>query len=262
MLTDAQIREVFHFCFLERLLKLSDPSLFILKGDVNLRFFFNSPRYSEDMDIDVLAGSVATLKKNGYKILQDAAFKRSLRLFDIEDIEINDPEKSKQTGTTQRFRFALITPARHRLPTKVEFSRRAQGKANDAPLELVSSDIARQYKKLSYRCHHYSGNDAVTQKIAALAGRLQTQARDAFDLAILFSGGYSFSTTVDTRTGESPLSKTSLTQAIDCLMGLTWDDYHGQVVEFLDTTSRAEFGTQRAWESMQTLVMDRLGENA
>jgi hypothetical protein len=58
---------------------------------VNLRFFFNSPRYSEDMDIDVLAGSVATLKKDGYKILQDAAFKRSLRLFDIEDIEANDP---------------------------------------------------------------------------------------------------------------------------------------------------------------------------
>ena len=72
MLSDTQIREVFHFCFLERLLKLSDPSIYILKGGVNLRFFFNSPRYSEDMDIDVLAGSVATLKKNGYKILQDA----------------------------------------------------------------------------------------------------------------------------------------------------------------------------------------------
>ena len=95
MLTDTQIREVFHFHFLERLLRLSDSSIYILKGGVNLRFFFNSPRYSEDMDIDVLAGSVATLKKNGYKILQDAAFKRSLRLFDIEDIEINDPNKAR-----------------------------------------------------------------------------------------------------------------------------------------------------------------------
>ena len=131
MLSDTRIREVFHFCFLERLLKLSDPSIYILKGGVNLRFFFNSPRYSEDMDIDVLAGSVATLKKNGYKILQDAAFKRSLRLFDIEDIEINDPNKAKQTTTTQRFRFSLITPAGHRLPTKVEFSRRKQDVADD-----------------------------------------------------------------------------------------------------------------------------------
>ena len=141
MLSDTRIREVFHFCFLERLLKLSDPSIYILKGGVNLRFFFNSPRYSEDMDIDVLAGSVTTLKKNGYKILQEAAFKRSLRLFDIEDIEINDPNKAKQTTTTQRFRFALITPAGHRLPTKVEFSRRKQGDLNTVVVLAVLFEV-------------------------------------------------------------------------------------------------------------------------
>jgi hypothetical protein len=48
-----QQREIFHFLFLERLLKIADPRLFVLKGGVNLRFFFNSPRYSEDMDLDV-----------------------------------------------------------------------------------------------------------------------------------------------------------------------------------------------------------------
>ena len=83
MFTDTRIREVFHFCFLDRLLKLSDPSLYVLKGGVNLRFFFGSPRYSEDMDIDVLAGGVHTLKKNGYKILNDGAFQRSLRVCNV-----------------------------------------------------------------------------------------------------------------------------------------------------------------------------------
>ena len=74
-----------------------------------------SPRYSEDMDIDVLAGRVATLKKHGYKILNDRAFRRSLRAFDIADIEINDPSKAKQTDTTQRFRCAHYTgPGRRR----------------------------------------------------------------------------------------------------------------------------------------------------
>jgi predicted nucleotidyltransferase component of viral defense system len=257
MLSDTQIREVFHFCFLERLLKLSGPSIYILKGGVNLRFFFNSPRYSEDMDIDVLAGSVATLKKNGYKILQDAAFKRSLRLFDIEDIEINDPNKAKQTTTTQRFRFALTTPAGHRLPTKVEFSRRKQGVADDAPTELVDPEIARQYRKLAYRCRHYPGEIAVAQKIKALAGRRVTQARDVFDLAILFTGGYTH------QTAKKPLiTKSQLAQAIDCLMGLTWSDYQGQVVEFLDTESRAEYGTESAWETLQALVLDTLGAHA
>lgn len=61
--TPRQQREIFHLLFLERLLKIADPGLFVLKGGANLRYFFNSPRYSEDMDLDVLGGSVATLKK-------------------------------------------------------------------------------------------------------------------------------------------------------------------------------------------------------
>ena len=61
--THRQQREVFHLLFLERLLRLSDPSLYVLKGGLNLRFFFNSPRFSEDMDLDVLGGSVATLEE-------------------------------------------------------------------------------------------------------------------------------------------------------------------------------------------------------
>ena len=126
MRSDTELREVFHFYFLDRLLRISDPGMYVLKGGVNLRFFFNSPRYSEDMDIDVLAGSVGTLNKNGYKILQDAAFIRSLRTYGIADIELNDPQKAKQAATTQRFRIGLITPSAHRLPTKVEFSRRSR----------------------------------------------------------------------------------------------------------------------------------------
>jgi hypothetical protein len=47
MLSDTRIRDVFHFCFLERVLKLSDPSIYVLKGGVNLRFFFRSPRLPE-----------------------------------------------------------------------------------------------------------------------------------------------------------------------------------------------------------------------
>ena len=257
MFSDTQIREVFHFCFLDRLLKLSDPGLYILKGGVNLRFFFNSPRYSEDMDIDVLAGSVETLKKNGYKILQDAAFKRSLRSFDIADIEINDPARAKQTGTTQRFRCGLITPAGHRLPTKIEFSRRKDGGNAESETALVDAEIARAYRKLSYRCPHYTGGAAIIQKLRALAGRPVTQARDVFDLAILFRGGHSAS-----RPWSHLFAKEEYARAIDCLMGLDWQDYEGQVVEFLDTESKAEYGDRRAWNSLQNLVLSQMEANA
>ena len=253
MFSDTQIREVFHFYFLDRLLKLSDPGLFILKGGVNLRFFFLSPRYSEDMDIDVLAGSVETLKKNGYKILNDRAFRRSLRSFDVADIEVNDPAKAKHTDTTQRFRCGLVTIAGNRLPTKVEFSRRNDREDGDAESALVDADIARQYRKLPYRCPHYTGTAAVAQKLRALAGRPVTQARDVFDLGILIRGGHDSSTT-----WSKLLTKKERSKALECLLSLGWDDYEGQVVEFLDKDSRKEFGNRSAWQMLQNDVLCQL----
>ena len=84
-----------------------------------------------------------------------------------------------------------------------------------------------------------------------------TQARDVFDLAILFTGGYTLP-----GAKEPLITKPQLAQAIDCLMGLTWSDYQGQVVEFLDTESREEYGTESAWVSLQTQVLDTLGAHA
>ena len=139
-----QHREVFHFLFLERLLKISDPRLYVLKGGVNLRFYFNSPRYSEDMDLDVLGGSVTTLNKNGYRILKDPAFIRSLSTFGITEVIVNDPGKAKQTQTTQRFRARIITRAGESLPIKVEFSRR--GPDDGFLTENINPEVARPYR--------------------------------------------------------------------------------------------------------------------
>jgi predicted nucleotidyltransferase component of viral defense system len=51
--SDRELCELFHFLFLERLLRTTSPELYVLKGGVNLRFFHQSPRYSEDLDLDV-----------------------------------------------------------------------------------------------------------------------------------------------------------------------------------------------------------------
>ncbi len=252
MFTDTQLREVFHFCFLARLLKISDPNMYVLKGGVNLRFFFNSPRYSEDMDLDVLAGNVSTLKKNGYKILEDAAFKRNLRTYGIEDIDINDPGKAKQTETTQRFRFGLITPAGQRLPTKVEFSRR-RSTTEEPVMTQIDPEIARQYRKLAYYCQHYSGEAAVLQKVHALAGRSETQARDVFDLGILHAGGYSTSI----RSSKN-LTEDMRRQAITAMFSLTFDDFNGQVIEFLDAENKAMYGSALAWKQLQETILELL----
>jgi len=252
MLTDTQLREVFHFSFLDRLLRISDPDMYVLKDGVNLRFFFHSPRYSEDMDLDVLAGSVDTLRKNGYKILQDGAFKRSLLRYGITDIEVNDPAKAKQTETTQRFKFGLITTANQRLPTKIEFSRRT-APVDHHVKEMVDPEIARLYHRLSYRCNHYPGEDVVFQKIQALAGRPATQARDVFDLGLLHAGGYASSIK-----SNKNITKELREKASEALMSLTFDDYKGHVVEFIDTDNREHYDSPSAWEQLQDTILELL----
>jgi hypothetical protein len=143
------------------------------------------------------------------------------------------------------------------LPTKVEFSRRHERGDGQFETALIDTEIARPYRKLAYRCQHYAGSAAVLQKVMALAGRPVTQARDVFDLGILFRGGHRAS-------GPLPqlLSESEFTRAIDCLTGLTWDDYQGQVMEFLDSDSREEYGSKSAWDSLQDLVLSQLEADA
>jgi predicted nucleotidyltransferase component of viral defense system len=237
---------------LEELLRQTDPRLYVLKGGVNLRFFFNSPRYSEDMDIDILAGNVATLKKNGYKILESSAFKRALSTFGIADIQINDPSKAKQTETTQRFRVRLVNEAGEQLPTKIEFSRR---KGTDQPyvLQKISPEIAKPYHRLAYSCQHYTGESAALQKIQALAGRDLPQARDVFDLNILHSGGYLTASHV-----HKHLTKPLIQMALANLKTIHYDQFKGQVVEFLNESDRQIYGTESSWKLLKQTVSETL----
>ena len=244
MHTNRELREVFHFCFFERLLKVADANLFVLKGGVNLRFFFRSPRYSEDMDLDVVAGSVATLRKNGYKVLADAALRRTLRTYGIADVEVNDPDKAKHTETTQRFRVQLVTAAGERLPSKIEFSRRAPA-TEGREVAQVDSDIAHRYHRLAFRCQHYGGAAAVVQKVLALAGRPVTQARDVFDLDVLRRGGH----TRNVNLRELTTAK-QRAAAVANARALGFDDFAGQVLEFLDDEQRREFAAAATWQEI------------
>ncbi len=248
---DKQLREVFHLLFLERLLKTADPNLFVLKGGVNLRFFFLSPRYSEDMDLDVFGGGVETLRKNGYKILVDPSFRRVLQTYGIENIKVNDPAKAKQTETTQRFRLRLVNAVGEEFPTKVEFSRRAKLDKAGTIRELIPPNIVRPYQRLSFECQHYTGDFAAAQKIRALGGRAETQARDVFDLYVLFLGG-----NINPQKTRRLVSKPELEKACLALFSLDYDAYRGQVVEYLDSAAKVQFGTRKSWESLCEVVLE------
>lgn len=51
--SDKQTVELFHLLFLQQLGTRLEKKLYALKGGCNLRFFFRSVRYSEDLDLDV-----------------------------------------------------------------------------------------------------------------------------------------------------------------------------------------------------------------
>lgn len=252
-LNDIELREVFHFLFLERLLRISDAKLFVLKGGVNLRFFMKSPRYSEDMDLDVLGGATATLKKNGYKILDDASFKRVLAGHGIVDLKINDPAKAKHTETTQRFRVRLVNRAGEEFPTKVEFSRRdpVESSVQDYAMEAIDPSITSKYHRISYRCQHYSGKAAVAQKILALSQRPVTQARDVFDLYILYLAGH-----FDSKSWS--FGTETLTKARENAIAISYRQYTDQVVHYLSQEAQASYGTREEWNAMQTQILDEL----
>lgn len=58
-----EIREVFHLEFLRWFGRKLEGRDYALKGGVNLRFFFRSIRYSEDMDLDIQKLGVERVKK-------------------------------------------------------------------------------------------------------------------------------------------------------------------------------------------------------
>ena len=237
--THRQQREVFHFLFLEQLLRISDPRAFVLKGGINLRFFFASPRYSEDMDLDVLAGAVGTLRKNGYRILRDPAFAKRLAAYGIAELILGDPAKAKHMATTQRFRARLVNTAGESYPTKAEFSRCAQ--TGESVLETIDPSVARAYRRLSFPCRHYSAAAACQQKLLALANRRQVQARDAFDLYLLWLSGH-------VKPGAAgSLTPAQRERAADTVLGFTYADFAGQVLEYLEPDDRQRFAGEALW---------------
>jgi hypothetical protein len=251
--SDRLLVEFFHFLFLERLLRATDVSLYALKGGVNLRFFHQSPRYSEDMDLDVQAERVhvQTLKKNGYKILADAAFRRVLATKDIVGLAVNDPRKAKHTETTQRFALSLELASGVRLPTKIEFSRRGVEKSG-LRTDRIDPEVARRHERTTYDVAHYDASTAARQKIHALAGRPVTQARDAFDLYLLASRGAVDASMV--RSIDAPVRDGAASK----LSGMRYEDWEGQVLEYLEEDALEQYQGRERFSRIQLELLERL----
>lgn len=239
--------EVFHLLFLRAFGARVDRALYAVKGGCNLRFFHKSIRYSEDIDLDVRTMSVTTLRNNVDRVLEAPAFAQTLR---AQQIEIQKVSRPKQTETVQRWKLALCSAAAgSEIPTKLEFSRRTldEGVAHEA----VDPELIHRYRLYPVLVQHYTAGAALAQKIAALALRSQTQARDVFDVKLLLDA-------VADRTPPPPQIGANLPRAIDNAMNIGYDEFAGQVLAYLEPEYQEHYRSRRAWDELQSQVVSAL----
>ncbi len=240
--------ECFHLVLLRMLESRLDRSSWVVKGGVNLRAWFGSLRYSEDLDLDAVKGSTHWLKERVDKVLATKAFHDMLA---VQGLSLARSSKPKQTETTQRWKLELRAEGMELpLHTRIEFSRR--GSVEDHALEPVRPEIVRPFGLLAPTVRHYTARAAVRQKIAALASRAEPQARDVWDLEHLLR-----TRTLDPGPFTSGERK-ALALALDRMLALPFDVYRSQVVPYLAPEHQEIYGSADTWDRMRELVMGRL----
>lgn len=230
--------ELFHLLFMEQLSLKLDKRLYALKGGCNLRFFFNSIRYSEDIDIDAHTIAPHTLTKTVNKILSSVPFTQILR---TRSLSISNISLPKQTQTTQRWKIQLNIPL---LPlpinTKIEFSRRES--ISSISTEAISRELIMTYKLRSILISHYPVTIALQQKIKALILRNETQARDIFDIYHLIQ--------TNEINIEKIFTQNELLTALSNIKIIGFPEFKSQVVSYLEFDYQAQYNNEEAWHAM------------
>ena len=241
--SQLQLVELFHLIFLRWFSQKVKAGCYALKGGTNLRFFYNSVRYSEDMDIDVRDLAVEELKKIVMNILTSGSFTEILKPFSIEKVAAPDITKAKQTETTQRFKIHLITQSGEDHFTKIEFSRRAS--TGHAVAGTVTDAVLRAYKLPPLVVSHYDIQSAILQKINALANRSVIQARDIFDLYVLNSQ-------CDSGTLKWPEGEPALfLKARENIYTVSYDEFRDKVILYLQKSDRDIYSTSSIWDEIR-----------
>ncbi len=251
-LTDAQLIESFHLQFLQ-VLTARASDWFALKGGANLRYFFGSLRYSNDIDLDFWGREPWSVGETVDKVLEGAALRRILQVARMEVTTITRP---KQTDTTRRWKIAVRrlgdAEAVAEVRTKIEFSgrKRLTGGLEEVVAESVPPKITRLFGQLPPLVPHYTEVAVTEQKIAALASRSETKARDIFDLDLLFRRRQS---NPDLR----PLDSRYARGAVQRALGVGYASFLSEVLPFLDPDI-VELYDESRWIQMRAMVVENL----
>jgi len=244
-LSEAQVIELFHIAFLDALARRLDRTRYVLKGGANLRYFFGSQRYSQDIDLDFVGEPPWSVQEKVSEVIESRLLGALLK---VAGLSVGEWSDKRQTDTTRRWKVGIVVPGRAELTrTKVEFSGR--GGDERYRLEAVPERIVSPYALRAPLLQHYTLEPATEQKVEALALRTQVQSRDVFDLDLLLR-----------RQPLAPgqVSPELLEQAAGVALGISFDAFSDQVLRFLEPEVRSYHDSAEDWERMQTYVAEKL----
>ena len=90
--------EAFHLAFLQGFVRAAAPTSYALKGGSNLRFFFGSVRYSEDVDLDAQGTPVSELRDTVMAILRSRGLASTMRLHGVQEVRPPDVRAREDRG--------------------------------------------------------------------------------------------------------------------------------------------------------------------
>lgn len=247
--SDAQAIEVFHLLFL-RALTVNASNWFVLKGGANLRYFFKSDRYSNDIDFDFFSKPDWIVEETVDKVLGGRALSTLLR---HQDLNIVDVTKPRQRATTRRWKVAISRDDVDGdvVRTKIEFSGR-NAPDTDRDFEVIPEVILNNYGVSSISLPHYKQTAALEQKIAALALRSETKARDVFDIELLVR--------LHRASGSPRLDNAYALDAAARARAVTYPSFQSEVLPLLDDDVAALYENEATWAAMRESVTSALLE--
>jgi hypothetical protein len=184
------------------------------------------------------------------KVREVLASRPFAQILEARGIGIDRVSAPKQTETTQRWKLGLrVDGATAPLPTKIECSRR--GLDDGVTFGSVDPQIARVYRLPPLMVSHYNAAAALRQKIGALAGRRQPQARDVFDVHHLLSAG--------ARLADGPeISRDTVERACANALAVDFGTFKSQVLAYLEPADHAHADSPEIWDRIVLEVMDAL----
>lgn len=249
---EQQVVESFHLALMTVLGDRAGRDAFVLKGGASLRFFLRSIRYSEDLDIDV-----PTMEPWRFTDRIKATVEGEIlaRLLALLGTTVNQGYRKDASATKEDWSFELAHPDVP-LPvrTRVEVSYReydypADSWFPDRPADEVMAPYARVMRAPVIT--RYRVPVAMSQKVRALCGRMESQPRDVFDLDFLFGGWPDRPT---------DLEEAEIGTAIDRVYEIGYGEYVSKVVTMLDPALASLYETEETWGDMQQRVIDTLAE--